>query len=459
MPKIFISYRRESAEADAGRLGDRLKNKFGADSVFVDVENLTPGVNFPDHLKDVLCDCLVMVVVIDKNWTARDNESLDWLADSNFDFVAYEIEVALHNNLKIVPVLINSAKMPQAAILPVKIKKLAQHHAANLRGESYESDSNALIFLIENYMTQLNSEFEHKVEKRRSSESILNSLDFSGSALRFEHVSLVSRLGGREVKILSDITFGIDSGVMLAVGGMAGSGKTTLLRVAALLQNPTEGSVIIGGVYTSGCSDKDIYHIKKNLVRFVGVVTNLGERANLSKVLEVFSNYLLFRKILLHIAGYFKVVDGCLTVMDCLSVVSKKYGSINKINDEDVCCLLRQFELFSVRNVKVRELPPKLLQRLEFVKAFLGEPKLLLVDAVAARIACDANFNIFQKLKTISESRNITLVLEAPTKKDIQYCNRLMTLEDGAVSSFGVKSAGGGWSLARVRNFDYEEID
>jgi hypothetical protein len=43
---IFISYRRQETSALAGRLYDRLADRFGEDRVFMDVDTIELGVDF-----------------------------------------------------------------------------------------------------------------------------------------------------------------------------------------------------------------------------------------------------------------------------------------------------------------------------------------------------------------------------------------------------------------------------
>src|SRR6516225_7789536 len=50
MAKIFLSYRQDDSQAEAGRLSDLLKHKFGRDNVFIDVENIELGTNFVQRL-------------------------------------------------------------------------------------------------------------------------------------------------------------------------------------------------------------------------------------------------------------------------------------------------------------------------------------------------------------------------------------------------------------------------
>lgn len=50
MPRIFISYRRSDSQGITGRIYDRLVEKFGERSVFQDVDDIPPGVDFRTYL-------------------------------------------------------------------------------------------------------------------------------------------------------------------------------------------------------------------------------------------------------------------------------------------------------------------------------------------------------------------------------------------------------------------------
>jgi ABC-type Fe3+/spermidine/putrescine transport system ATPase subunit len=63
----------------------------------------------------------------------------------------------------------------------------------------------------------------------------------------------VENLGKRygKVKALQGVTLDVSSSEILAVVGPSGCGKTTLLRLAAGLESPDEGRVVIGGIEVS----------------------------------------------------------------------------------------------------------------------------------------------------------------------------------------------------------------
>jgi hypothetical protein len=51
MPKIVISYRRQDSEAIAGRIRDRLAGHYGAESIFMDIDNIPFGTDFREHIR------------------------------------------------------------------------------------------------------------------------------------------------------------------------------------------------------------------------------------------------------------------------------------------------------------------------------------------------------------------------------------------------------------------------
>jgi ATP-binding cassette subfamily B protein len=64
--------------------------------------------------------------------------------------------------------------------------------------------------------------------------------------VEFRHVSFA--YPGTERLVLSDVSFHLPAGKMLAVVGATGSGKSTLVSLLARLYDPTEGEVLLDGV-------------------------------------------------------------------------------------------------------------------------------------------------------------------------------------------------------------------
>src|SRR5262245_57803439 len=111
--KIFINYRRDDSIATAGRLHDRLAPAFGRDNIVMDVDNIPFGIDFEEHLNSQVATCDVMLVVIGPNWlNAKDDTGQPRLQHPD-DFVAIEIAAALKRNTRVIPVLVDGARMPK----------------------------------------------------------------------------------------------------------------------------------------------------------------------------------------------------------------------------------------------------------------------------------------------------------------------------------------------------------
>src|SRR5690242_17564359 len=69
----------------------------------------------------------------------------------------------------------------------------------------------------------------------------------SAPILRCESVTRVYRSGERDLTVLKDISFSLESGGFVAILGPSGSGKTTLLGLLAGLDRPSSGSIYLDG--------------------------------------------------------------------------------------------------------------------------------------------------------------------------------------------------------------------
>src|SRR6266704_879019 len=65
---IFISYRREGASGESGRLYDHLIAHFGEQMVFRDIDTITPGSDFVSRIEDAFGACQVVLVIIWRSW-------------------------------------------------------------------------------------------------------------------------------------------------------------------------------------------------------------------------------------------------------------------------------------------------------------------------------------------------------------------------------------------------------
>jgi hypothetical protein len=148
MASVFLSYRREDARADAGRLYDRLSGRLGAQNVFMDIDDITAGENFVEKLKKTLEQCNHLLLVIGPRWlSATDAEGNPRLYSPN-DFVRLEVVTALERGITLIPVLVGGARMPERGELPSQLAEVVVHQAIQISDERFHEDVDRLIAAI-----------------------------------------------------------------------------------------------------------------------------------------------------------------------------------------------------------------------------------------------------------------------------------------------------------------------
>jgi hypothetical protein len=149
---IFISYRRDDSEGEAGRLYDDLVRVFGDASVFMDVAGIEPGTDFRTAIDSNVGSCGVLLAVIGPIWTKVTNVSGIRRLDDPDDFVRLEIASALARGVPVIPVLVHDAKMPHPAELPDNLKDLAFRNNVELTHARWNSDVTTLIGPLRQYV-------------------------------------------------------------------------------------------------------------------------------------------------------------------------------------------------------------------------------------------------------------------------------------------------------------------
>jgi hypothetical protein len=145
MTRIFISYRREDSAPYAGRLHDRLVQRFGAEHVFMDIDQIKPGDDFVDAIDRYVKRCDIALVVIGPRWLGARAADGQRRLDHAADFVRMEVEAALQRAVRVIPILVGGAGMPAAELLPVGMSTLARRNAVTVRDTNFHQDVTQLM--------------------------------------------------------------------------------------------------------------------------------------------------------------------------------------------------------------------------------------------------------------------------------------------------------------------------
>ena len=147
--RIFISYRREETAYPAGWLYDRLADRFSGGQVFKDVDSIQLGDDFVEVVTRAVGSCDVLLALIGDQWLTITDEHGRRRLDDPDDFVRLEIEAALTRNVRVIPILVDGAKMPHADELPDSLVKLVRRQALELSPARFEFDTSRLFDVLD----------------------------------------------------------------------------------------------------------------------------------------------------------------------------------------------------------------------------------------------------------------------------------------------------------------------
>jgi TIR domain-containing protein len=151
--RIFISYRHADSSAYAGRLYDRLKDRYGDEQIFRDLE-MEAGIDFVERIDDTVGSCAVMVVVIGPGWLDARDGAGDRRLDDPDDYVRVEVSGALRRSIRVIPVLVGDAKMPGRNDLPDALRALARRNALALSDSRWEYDVGRLMRAVDTVLQE-----------------------------------------------------------------------------------------------------------------------------------------------------------------------------------------------------------------------------------------------------------------------------------------------------------------
>ncbi len=156
MSRIFISYRRNDSPWESGRIYDYLKEHFGRDFIFKDVDDIDMGDDFRQAINEAVGQCQVLLAVMGKDWLTAKDAAGNRRLDNPADWVRLEIETALERNVRVIPVLLDRVEMPLVSDLPESLQPLAYRNAARVRQDpDFIRDMDRVVGVIRRHLEVL----------------------------------------------------------------------------------------------------------------------------------------------------------------------------------------------------------------------------------------------------------------------------------------------------------------
>jgi TIR domain-containing protein/tetratricopeptide repeat protein len=150
---IFVNYRTADTRFGAAATYELLARRFGKERIFLDNQSMGPGSVYPKHIRDALESVRVLLVLIGPQWLAVDSQSPGrLLIHRENDWVRREIRTAFARGVPVVPVLLDDAQLPEAAVLPEDVAPLVYRQALEIRHRHLGADIRKLADVIEDML-------------------------------------------------------------------------------------------------------------------------------------------------------------------------------------------------------------------------------------------------------------------------------------------------------------------
>jgi hypothetical protein len=117
----------------------------------MDVAGIGIGTRWAEVIEDTLGSCKVAVILIGKRWLEPSTDGVRRI-DQPDDPTRAEIVTALRLNLKLVPLMVSGAAVPERKDLPSEIASITDWQALRVDDDDFDHDANRLIQALENQL-------------------------------------------------------------------------------------------------------------------------------------------------------------------------------------------------------------------------------------------------------------------------------------------------------------------
>lgn len=207
-------------------------------------------------------------------------------------------------------------------------------------------------------------------------------------------VDRVSKRYGR-TPALVDVSLEVEPGQSLALLGPNGAGKTTLLHILTTILRPDSGMATVAGF--------DVVKHPREVRRRIGMV---------------------FQE---------STLDDRLSVRENLEFHGLIFGVPRRQRNAAIKELLELVELDNWRDAEVRSLSGGMRRRLEIARALVHQARILFLDEPTVGLDAQSRSLIWEYLRLLRRSREITLVVTTHYIGEVENCDRVCIIDKGRV--------------------------
>jgi branched-chain amino acid transport system ATP-binding protein len=227
---------------------------------------------------------------------------------------------------------------------------------------------------------------------------------------------LTKSFGG--LNAVSDLTFDLDDGELLGLIGPNGAGKTTVFNLLTGVLKVTSGTVFLDN---ENITNKSPHQITEK------GITRTFQNLRLMKGMTMVDNL----KPAFHLNDGYNYFDSFLQ--------TSKYRKVEKEIVDKIHETLDLLQIGNYADVIVDDLAYGVLKKIEFARALLYDPKILLLDEPAAGLNPIETDEIMEIIRMIhSRSKMGIIIVEHNMKVVMGISERIIVMNQGSLIAQGV---------------------
>ncbi len=225
-----------------------------------------------------------------------------------------------------------------------------------------------------------------------------------GTALELQNIVRVFREGAGELEIFRDANAVLMPGEIVALVGPSGAGKSSLLHIAGLLEAPTSGDIIIGGVAVAGLSDGERTAIRRQTIGFV-------YQAH-------------------HLLPEFSALEN-VVIPQMIAGVPRKEAAVEALR------LLTVMGLEGRAGHRPAQLSGGEQQRVAIARALANHPRILLADEPTGNLDPKTASGVFEALVALVRLEGVAALIATHNLQLAAKMDRALVLHDGRLLDAG----------------------
>lgn len=200
----------------------------------------------------------------------------------------------------------------------------------------------------------------------------------------------------KDFTAVNGISFTLHEGEILGFLGPNGAGKTTTIQILLSLMTPTSGKITYFG--------KDFFRYRSEILQHVAF------------------------------ASAYTKLPGRLTIWENLDIYGRLYGLSTAARKEKIKSFLSFFGMWGIREKSAGVLSAGQTTRVMLAKAFLADPKIVLLDEPTASLDPDVAYDVRKFVLQQQRERNISVLFTSHNMSEVEeVCDRVLILKNGSI--------------------------